>query len=139
MCKWRIDYPGYRRSVGKENDFNLTSTNYVSPDLLSIGTSTYPGVELEQASSVLSNWTGALPPPIELVSSEGEGVGAMRTWSALNLTVMEELTNQTGAFSLSQTLQINLEFRQLTFILSPSLLSSVTQWKTMEPSSRCGT
>lgn len=66
----------------------------------SIGTSTYPDVELEEASSVLSNWTGAVPPPIMVVSSEGDGVGATRTWEVMNITVMEELTNQTGMFCI---------------------------------------
>lgn len=33
-----------------------------------------------------------------VVSSEGDGVGATRTWEVMNITVMEELTNQTGEF-----------------------------------------
>lgn len=69
----------------------------LSPDIThSIGTSTYPDVDIEEASTVLSNWTAAVPPPIMLLSSEGEGVGATREWEIMNITVMETLTNQTG-------------------------------------------
>lgn len=81
------------------NDTSSAEFAYGCPDGYSltyvIGTSTYPEVDLEQASSVLSNWTGAVPPPIMVVESEGDGVGATRTWEVMNITVSEELTNQT--------------------------------------------
>lgn len=57
--------------------------------------SSYPEVNITDAYDVLSNWTGAVPPPIMAVNSTGEGVGAERTWMLQNLTVTETLTNET--------------------------------------------
>jgi hypothetical protein len=43
------------------------------------------------------------------VSSEGEGVGAMRTWEALNITAMEVLVNQTSALSLFKEVRLEMQ------------------------------
>jgi len=78
---------------------NETETFTGCPDNYSltyaIGINTYPDIEITAAYNALENWGSAVPPPIEAVSAEGEGVGATREWTLNGINASETLVNVT--------------------------------------------
>lgn len=78
---------------------NETETYTGCPDGFSltyaIGINTYPNIDIDTAYSALEDWGSAVPPPIQAVSAEGDGVGATRQWTLNGINASEVLVNVT--------------------------------------------